>query len=172
MDQLMIHSLLVESLSRKLSHMLVLNNNQKVSQIQKLSSWKYNLNLNQKNKTQKLELKTLMISKVLLMLNGKLFMKNSKKLKTLEPILYCQNSQLEIWPLNGLPIEEFSVLVEFQKMIWKELPRLLELNFKLLSIMSHLMFWVLVEASNKNKLVPKDTTYSKNALILNQPQSF
>ena len=161
----MIHSLLVESLSRKLSHMLVLNNNQKVSQIQKLSSWKYNLNLNQKNKTQKLELKMLMISKVLLMLNGKLFMKNSKKLKTLEPILYCQNSQLEIWPLNGLPIEEFSVLVEFQKMIWKELPRLLELNFKLLSIMSHLMFWVLVEASNKNKLVPKDTTYSKNALM-------
>ena len=161
----MIHSLLVESLSRKLSHMLVLSNNQKVSQIQKLLSWKYNSNLNQKNKTLKLELKTLMISKVSLMLNGKLFTKNSKKLKTLEPILFYQNFLLEIWPLNGLLIEEFSVLVESQKMIWRESPRPLELNFKLLSIMSHLMFWVLVEASNKNKLVPKDTIYSKNVLM-------
>lgn len=136
----MIHSLLVESLSRKLSHMLVLSNNQKVSQILKLSSWKYNSNSNQKNKTLKSELKTSMISKVLLMLNGKLFMINSKKLKILELTLFCQNSQLEIWPLNGLPTEESSVLVESQKMIWKELPRPLELNFKLLSIMSHLMF--------------------------------
>lgn len=161
----MIHSLLVELLSRKLSHMLVLSNNQKVSQIQKLLSWKYNSNLNQKNKTLKLELKTLMISKVSLMLNGKLFTKNSKKLKTLEPILFYQNFLLEIWPLNGLLIEEFSVLVESQKMIWRELQRPLELNFKLLSIMSHLMFWVLVEASNKNKLVPKDTIYSKNVLM-------
>lgn len=140
MDQSMIHSLSVESLSRKLSHMLVSSNNQKVSQIQKLSSWKYNSNSNQKNKTLKSELKTLTISKVLLMLNGKLFIINSKKLKTLELILFCQNSPSEIWPLNGLPTEEFSVLVESQKMIWKELPRPLELNFKLLSIMSHLMF--------------------------------
>lgn len=136
----MIHSLLVESHSKKLSHTQVLNNNQKVSKILKLLFWRLNFNLNQKKKTLKSESKTLMIFKVSLMLNGKLFMKNFKKLKTLEQILYCQSFQLEIWPLNGSLTEEFSVQAEFQKMIWKELLKPLELNSKLQLITSHLMF--------------------------------
>lgn len=59
----------------------------------------------------------LMISKALSMLNGKSFTISSKKLKTLEQILFCQNFQLEIWLLNGLLIEESFVLVESLKTI-------------------------------------------------------
>jgi len=58
----------------------------------------------------------LMISRALLTLNGQSFTKNYKKSKTLELILSCQNSQLEIWPLNGLLTEVFFVLEEFPMM--------------------------------------------------------
>lgn len=78
----------------------------------------------------KLELKTLMISKALLMLNGKSFMKSYKKLKILELTLSCQNFLSEIWPLNGLLTEESSVQEEFQMMIWRELLKLQALNSK------------------------------------------
>jgi hypothetical protein len=75
--------------------MQVSNNNQKNSQILRLWFLKLNYSLNQKNKMQKLELQTLMISKALLTQNGKLFMKNFKKFMMLEPILYFQNYLLE-----------------------------------------------------------------------------
>lgn len=116
--------------SRKPSHTQVLSNNQRASRTLKLWSWKSNSNLSLKRKTQKLELKMLMISKVSLMLNGKSFTKSCKRLRTLVPISFCQSSQSVIWPPNGSLTEESSVLVEFQKMIWKELPRPLAPNFK------------------------------------------
>jgi len=76
--------------------MLALNNNQRSSPIPKSSSSKSNLNSNQKNKMQKSESATLMISKALLMLNGKLFTKNFKKYMMLEPILFSVNYPSEI----------------------------------------------------------------------------
>jgi len=76
--------------------MLALNNNQRSSPILKSSSSKSNLNSNQKNKMQKSESATLMISKALLMLNGKLFTKNFKKYMMLEPILFSVNYPSEI----------------------------------------------------------------------------
>lgn len=69
----------------------------------------------------KLKLIVQKIIKKLLMLNGKLFMKNSMHVLTPELKLFCQNSQLEILQLNTLLTEIFSVQEELVKLIWIDL---------------------------------------------------
>lgn len=107
----------------------------------------------------KLEFKMFKIFKVLLMLNGKLFMKSYKKCMMLELISFFQNYLLVILQLNGLLIEEFSVQVESPIKILLESQKLLVLLFKLQSTISNLMCWELVVNSKKNKLELKDITY-------------
>lgn len=120
----------------------------------------------------KLEFKMFKIFKVLLMLNGKLFMKSYKKCMMLELISFFQNYLLVILQLNGLLIEEFSVQVESPIKILLESQKLLVLLFKLQSTISNLMCWELVVNSKKNKLELKDITYLKIVQILNQPLLF
>jgi len=79
----------------------------------------------------KLELKTQMISKRLLMPNGILFTINLTKLLHQELKLSFQTFQLVILLLNTLLIKISSAPVEFKKMIYKEFPKLLEPFFKL-----------------------------------------
>jgi len=69
----------------------------------------------------KLKLIVQKIIKKLLMLNGKLFMKNSMHVLILELKLFCQNFQLEILQLNILLTEIFSVQEELVKLIWIDL---------------------------------------------------
>jgi len=69
----------------------------------------------------KLKLIVQMIIKKLLMLNGKLFMKNSMHVLIPELKLFCQNFQLEILLLNILLIEIFSVQEELENQIWIDL---------------------------------------------------
>jgi len=73
-DQSLTHSWLKVFASRRLSHMLVLNNSQKALKVQRLLFLILSLNLKLKRIMPKLELKILMISKKLLMLNGISFM--------------------------------------------------------------------------------------------------
>jgi hypothetical protein len=80
-----------------------------------------------------------MTSRKLLMLNGTLFMKNLIKLFNLAPKLFFQIFLLVISPPNTLPIEIFSALVEFKKMILPELQRPQVQFFKRLLMASQMM---------------------------------
>jgi len=97
-----------------------------------LKFWFFNTSLSLKLKKimPKLELKTLMISKRLLMPNGILFTINLTKLLHQELKLSFPTFQLVILLLNTLLIKIFSVPVESKKMIYKEFPKHLEPFFK------------------------------------------
>ena len=109
-----------EFASKRLFHMLDLNNNQRCLKTQKLLFLILNLNLKLKEIMLRLELIILKNSKKLLMLNGTLFMKNLIKFVNRARRLYFQAYLLEILLHNISQTETCSVLDVFRKMIFKE----------------------------------------------------
>jgi len=129
-DPLLIHSWYTEFASERPSPMQVSNNNQRDLRILKFWFFNTSLSLKLKKIMPKLELKTLMISKRLLMPNGILFTINLTKLLHQELKLSFPTFQLVILLLNTLLIKISSVPVESKKMIYKEFPKHLEPFFK------------------------------------------
>jgi hypothetical protein len=109
-----------EFASKRLFHMLDLNNNQRCLKTQKLLFLILNLNLKLKEIMLRLELIILKNSKKLLMLNGTLFMKNLIKFVNRARRLYFQAYLLEILLHNISQTETCSVLDVFRKTIFKE----------------------------------------------------
>lgn len=129
--------------------MPVSSSSQRNLKILKLPFLTLNLSLKLKEIMQRLELKTQMISRKSSMPNGKSFMISLIESSRPERRLFFQACLLAISRLNTSLTEMFSVLVEFKKMIFKELPKLLVLSFKPLLRVLPKMFLVLVVNSKK-----------------------